>query len=161
MSATWFFDEQIRKNRSSRSINEGKERNCFFRLYIKTVIISSHPIYDVFTSESASWKEDARWMRCWIFFPTSWIMFSLIILTSSRIGYMCKTTWQKKTTPPPTTQWTFRIQSDATIKQIPRRPAVKSPINTINLWRCGCETGCAFRQWKSFFSMSQDFWYTV
>jgi len=70
--------------------------------------------------------------------------FLLIILTSSRIGYMCKTTWQKKTTPPPTTQWTFRIQSDATIKQIPRRPAAKSPINTINLWRCGCETGCAF-----------------
>lgn len=160
-----FFDEQIRKNRMEIYQRRQGEK-LFFRLflYIKTVIISSRPIHlwcihlrkciILRMRDEINWNEMDKMLD---FFPTSWMMFSLIILTSSWIGYMCKTTWQKKTTPPPTTQWTFRIQSDATIKQIPRRPAVKSPINTINLWRC-C---CAFRQWKSFFSMSKDFWYTV
>ena len=154
MSGTLIFDEQIRKNRSSRSINKGKERNCCFGCISK--VWSSLPIpsiNDVFTSGSASFwgcemrSTEMRWMRCWIFSSIMDYVFIDHIKKFANRLHVQNNRRQKKTTPPPTTQWTFRIQSDATIKQIPRRPAVKSPINTINLWR----------QWKSFFSMSKDF----
>ena len=164
-----FFDEQIRKNRLE-IYQQRQGEKLLFRLYIKTVIISSHPIHlwcihlrKCHHFEDARWDQ-LRWMRCWIFFPNIMdYVWKLIILASSRIvKTWAKQPDKKDETPPRTIQWTFSIQSDATIKQISRRPALKWPINTINLWRCGCETGCAFWLWLwTSFSMSKDFWYTV
>ena len=152
-----------------RSINKGKERNCFFGCISK--LWSSLPIpsiYDVFTSGSAiilRMRDEINWDGWDVGFFSQLMdyVWKLIILASSRIvKTWAKQPDKKDETPPRTIQWTFSIQSDATIKQISRRPALKWPINTINLWRCGCETGCAFWLWLwTSFSMSKDFWYTV